>query len=61
MAVSMVLTMQAAQSLLCSKLAVTKRNDCLQLEKNKLNFVIPSQLQAFLSHPDQPVSLQLSN
>ena len=37
-------------------LAVTTRNDCLQLEKSELDLIL-SQLQAFCSHPDQPVSV----
>ena len=43
--------------LLCRELAVTTRNDCLQLEKNEMDPIVLSQLQAFRSHPDQPVSM----
>lgn len=48
-------------SVLCRDLAVTTRNNCLQLERSELDLVVLSQLQAFRTHPDQSVSERRSS
>ncbi|SMN01906.1 hypothetical protein SPONL_198 [uncultured Candidatus Thioglobus sp.] len=48
-------------SVLSRNLAVTTRNNCLQLERNELDLVILSQIQALRTHPDQPTGERRSS